>query len=106
MDVKVQLSEDCLAHGGNQEYPNGWIGTEIVPARIMSRAISPTKAEKEYRNSAPYAQENLRYVRFSDHFMGRDDRNRPARKTDDHKGMWIPAWLLESAKAATEKIAA
>lgn len=95
--LQVVLSEDCLRHGGNEEYPNGWKGVEAIPP-AMKDGLEEKKAIKAYQASAPVVREGLRYVRFGKPFMGKNERGQPQKKTDQNNGMWVPGWLLRPAE--------
>ena len=95
--VRVELHDDCIRFGGCEEYPNGRVGTEAVPARIASQKANEAAALAGYRASAPVIREGLRYIKFEKPFVGQDDRGRPKQKTDSQNGMWIPSWLLKPA---------
>ncbi len=115
MLLQVALHENCIAFGGRDEYPDGQIGEEGVPPRRVD-GILRTKAENEkdesiraraiatYEESTQFVDERLRYVKFAEHFTGMSagERPRKERKTDDHKGMWIPEWLLKSVPEVSE----
>ena len=134
---QVVLHPDCVAHGGRREYPDGWVGTEAIPPRVVIRVMNDSIADVEdatealavaqkarkggvreartaleaaqgrlgqsaeeavttYANSEPRSAENLRYLQFGRHFVGRNLEGREERKTDDQTGMWVPAWILNA----------
>ena len=65
---KVELDVESQ----RQEYPSSWIGIE--------QSYDP--------------RERLVLLHFSKHFIGKDERGNPNRKTDKNQSMWIPEGLL------------
>lgn len=138
---QVVLHPDCIANNGRREYPEGWVGTEAIPPRVVMRVMNDSITEVEdatktlakareakkggvreakaalqaaqgrleqsaaeaitaYANCGPRAAENLRYLRFGRHFVGRNGEGREERKTDAETRMWVPAWLLNPVPEA------
>lgn len=86
---QVELTADCIAHGGGGEYPNGQIGTETIPARIVAQTRDDTgvvnmyEAAHLYQQSGPVSHERLRHLNFG------------------HRELWVPEWVLRLVPETT-----
>jgi len=99
--VRVELPPACVEFGGKEEYPDGRMGTVIIPEQFLKGAGSGEgrleRAEALYKSSAPVNREGLSCVAFPAPFRGKTRSGNPQVKTWSEGGrhvMWIPSWIL------------
>ena len=73
---EVDIPPEFIPFGTLEEYPQGWVGTEV---------------DFDYHG-------RLVKVQFSGHFIGRDEKGNKVRRTDKYQALWVPEWLLREVK--------